>query len=261
MTSEARSVAAIAALLSPSTIVPGIRPLPAPGEAPVHPGHVVGNGTFCCNTGCVANHTKFVFEGESLDCAAKCLTFPPDIGRFYTSYEHDNWCQISTFCNTTNHAQDPGAVTYTRPTDTPAPVRFNALACVHIPGTYVVAHFVIAVSLFQAPLPEYTAAHIANEFTEWGNMGASFVTQYLWNEKISAFATRTLNPPRVSVSTEPAGSFPMSPSCPPAWPLNETVSVRELLGFTPWFFDVVNGSDDTTQRFDTAWKEVTDPEG
>lgn len=120
-------------------------------------------------------------------------------------------------------------------------------------------------TLLQAPVSEFTAADVAREFTTWENMGKAFVTQYLWNENISSFATRTLNPPdgfaAPAVAAAGSSSPVASPACPPAWPLNETVSVRELLGFTPWFFDVVNGSDEATQRFDAAWKEVTDPEG
>lgn len=141
MASEARSIAAIAKLLPSATIVPGVHPLPPPsGGSPVHPGHVVGNGTFCCNAGCVANHITFVFEGEANDCAAKCLTYPPDVGRFYTAYAHDDdWCQISTYCNTTQHAQDPGAITYTRPTDTPAPVRADILCGLHCPAIHALS--------------------------------------------------------------------------------------------------------------------------
>ncbi len=85
MASEARAVAAIAELLPGSAVVPGVAPPPRPvPPRPPSPGKLVSNDTFCCNTACVAGHSTFVFEGADADCAQRCLSYPEDVGRFYT---------------------------------------------------------------------------------------------------------------------------------------------------------------------------------
>ncbi len=57
------------------------------------------------------------------------------------------------------------------------------------------------------------------------------------------------------------GGFDGGEQCPPSWLENQTVGVRELLGYTPWFFGVFNGSEPDSAAFDEFWRQLTDPSG
>ena len=57
------------------------------------------------------------------------------------------------------------------------------------------------------------------------------------------------------------GTLSRIPGCPPLWPCNHTVEVRELLGLSPpWYFGVIPPtSTDKPTKYEAAWKWLFDP--
>ena len=72
------------------------------------------------------------------------------------------------------------------------------------------------------------------DYRAWEANLTEFVLTRLWNPNISSFATM----PVVRSDLVPPQQHDTDVTCPPRWPVNQPVGVRELLAFTPWYFNL-----------------------
>ena len=111
---------------------------------------------------------------------------------------------------------------------------------------------------------------------EWGRQAAFWqevVLTKLWSEELDFFVTLTVPKPNSTgvgeTSSEMAGDVvdpPAGPGsqCPskgqPHWPVGQQVTVREIMGFSPWYFGVLP-KDSSSEKYLPAFKQLTDPQG
>lgn len=87
----------------------------------------------------------------------------------------------------------------------------------------------------------------------------AFITEKLWNANISFFATLSVPPPHHAEIDSPRTlDNPRSGlTCPPKWQEGALVNVRELLGFTPWYFSALPASTGSPTPFEGMWANIS----
>jgi hypothetical protein len=225
MAAEMRALATLAELASQA-------------EAPKANFSLYSRRRFCCQNG-DCDHAAFIYNGiatSQSDCEAKCNAFG-DRCQFYTYYTSAADCQLSDACEASAQAADTSGSTYRR----------NSQPSAWIP--------------------------VAKNYTERFHDQQSFLLESLWNDNITMFATLSLPSPSQTLHGDDPGpgpgpnmasatddAYPTAPPpgarCPPSWPRNETVTVRELLGYTPWYFGVLPNASAPT-RFEDSWRVLT----
>jgi hypothetical protein len=114
-------------------------------------------------------------------------------------------------------------------------------------------------------------AHLAANFTLRADYLREVILEQLWSEKLSIFAVYKLNlfnngnwkcnfsGAVVGDGDEASEHVGNIHGCPPLWPCNQTVEVRELLGLSPpWYFGVVPQSEAGPTKYEAAWAALFD---
>ena len=112
---------------------------------------------------------------------------------------------------------------------------------------------------------------------EWGRQAAFWqevILTKLWSEELDFFVTLTVPKPNSTdvgesgrpemagdVVDPPAGPGSQCPSKgQPHWPVGQQVTVREIMGYSPWYFGVLP-KDSSSKKYLPAFKQLTDPQG
>lgn len=113
----------------------------------------------------------------------------------------------------------------------------------------------------------------------WANEASALqqrAMELLWNDDVAFFTVFKAGVTDGIAATPPEGDLRGSRralQCPPAWPNNESVTVRELIGYTPWYFKMVPGAaaewweDDTGDTaldgtsYSVAWGHLASQQG
>lgn len=219
--------------------LPWPAPSPPAPPAPLPPGFSPFNsGTFCCDQApCVGGHSRFVFAGSlsAAACFAKCTA--DFAGRCHYVTTHANtFCQLSQFCNATNPwaGQPALTTTYRRGGDGTTSQRGDS--------------------------------------GDGGNGGDDGDGGNGVDGGGGEAAAAALPPSHSSSSSSaPPASRDARAGCPGngthAWAVNETVSVRELLGFMPWYYSLPNSPEAQlipaadAARYLPMWRQLFDADG
>jgi len=120
-------------------------------------------------------------------------------------------------------------------------------------------------------------ASVVHELTTLREQTRQVVLEDMWNPTIQSFAVIPLPEPSNYMEHSTTHhkvlktASPGHPNCPgdgvKSWPENETVSVRELLAFMPWYFSLPTASGGqliplaSFAKYEVMWHQLFDPAG
>eukprot|EP01060_Flectonema_neradi_P033226 TRINITY_DN5510_c0_g1_i4.p1 TRINITY_DN5510_c0_g1~~TRINITY_DN5510_c0_g1_i4.p1 ORF type:complete len:540 (+),score=65.27 TRINITY_DN5510_c0_g1_i4:64-1683(+) len=109
-----------------------------------------------------------------------------------------------------------------------------------------------------AELMNATGTIPVSNLTKIRDNAVNAVLNQQWNPSIKSFAVMPMGSPQ--------GTYqPSNAVCPgngtSSWPMNQTVSVRELLGFVPFYFSIPEYTSSRNSDYKTMWRQLFDDNG
>jgi len=114
---------------------------------------------------------------------------------------------------------------------------------------------------------------LADSFTERAKWIQEEYLKLLWNEEIEFFSVYKENlqgntnygcqEPHESQKKQPGAEANLTnlPGCPPNWPCNKTVTVRELLGLGPAYYFSIVPKEANGSKYEAMWPQLFDDQG